>query len=133
MMLCVTLRREPDTVNAPPIAASFAHVKVPVILGLVRMFVFSCAITPPYNAWHVKVPQVRSVVTFNAFAATMPVNVGLARGALRAKALIDAVLRGLSKSVVLSTLANLKHLLLEIVLLLRLWIMVLINQLCYHR
>ena len=36
----------------------------------------------------------------------MPVNVGLARGALRAKALIDAVLRGLSKSVVLSTLAN---------------------------
>ena len=36
----------------------------------------------------------------------MPVNVRLARGALRTKALIDAVLRGLSKSVVLSTLAN---------------------------
>ncbi len=90
MTLCATLRREPETVNAPPMAASFAHVKVPVILGLVRMFVFTCTITPPYNAWHVKVPQVRSVVMLNAFAETVLVNAVLARSAFNAKSTVVA-------------------------------------------
>ena len=34
MMCCATFSRAPETVNAPPIAASPVHVKVPVTVGL---------------------------------------------------------------------------------------------------
>ena len=78
-MLLETLRRAPETDNAPQIVAASTHVKVPVIVGLAKRFVFSCAITPPAIDSQVKVPQERSVVQTILFAVKVLVLVGLAK------------------------------------------------------
>ncbi len=51
----------------------------------------------------VVVPISKLPVTVKLAAVAVPVNAGLAIGALAFKALVDAVLRGFNKSVVLST------------------------------